>query len=163
MNSSVVVAMCAGIRAGAMIHDPLGFGGKRPVDRIRRKVQLMSIRLLARLADPVFLSVEPLLGPISQLPLDGIDWVIVGGESGPGHRLIKPEWVRDIRDQCAGAKVAFFFKQWGGPRPTSGGRLLDGRVWSEMPAAQKRVGCSSSPLIFSQKVAAVSDLLANTR
>src|SRR2546422_6979823 len=91
-----------------------------------------------------FLSVEPLLGPISQLPLDGIDWVIVGGESGPGHRLIKPEWVRDIRDQCAGAKVAFFFKQWGGPRPTSGGRLLDGRVWSEMPAAQKRVGCSSS-------------------
>jgi len=133
-------------------------------------VSVENARYASRVADLVkvpaavrFLSVEPLLGPISQLPLDGIDWVIVGGESGPGHRLIKPEWVRDIRDQCAGAKVAFFFKQWGGPRPTSGGRLLDGRVWSEMPAAQKRVGCSSSPLIFSQKVAAVSDLLANTR
>jgi protein gp37 len=80
-----------------------------------------------------FLSVEPLLGPITDLPLGGIAWVIVGGESGPGHRPVHPEWVRSIRDQCAGAGVAFFFKQWGGHRPTSGGRLLDGRTWNEMP------------------------------
>jgi protein gp37 len=82
-----------------------------------------------------FLSVEPLLGPIPRLSLEGIDWVIVGGESGPRHRPIDQEWVRDIRDQCAAAKVPFFFKQWGGPRPTSGGRILDGRLWNELPAS----------------------------
>jgi protein gp37 len=82
-----------------------------------------------------FLSVEPLLGPIPRLPLDGIDWVIVGGESGPGWRPLDPTWVRDIRDQCVRAAVPFFFKQWGGIRPTSGGRILDGRCWDEMPAA----------------------------
>jgi Protein of unknown function (DUF5131) len=60
-------------------------------------------------------------------------WVIVGGESGPGHRPIRPEWVRAIRDQCAGAGVAFFFKQWGGSTPKAGGRTLDGQQWSEMP------------------------------
>jgi protein gp37 len=80
-----------------------------------------------------FLSVEPLLGPIPHLPLDGIDWVIVGGESGPGHRPLEPAWVRAIRDQCAAAGVAFFFKQWGGRTPKSGGRLLDGREWSDYP------------------------------
>jgi protein gp37 len=80
-----------------------------------------------------FLSVEPLLGPILHLPLDGIDWVIVGGESGPGHRPLEPAWVRAIRDQCAAAGVAFFFKQWGGRTPKSGGRLLDGREWSDYP------------------------------
>jgi protein gp37 len=84
-----------------------------------------------------FLSVEPLLGPISALPLEGIDWVIVGGESGPGHRPINPEWVRDIRDQCAQADVAFFFKQWGGRTPKVGGRMLDGQEWSEMPSARQ--------------------------
>src|SRR5438445_7865489 len=78
------------------------------------------------------LSVEPLLGPIADLPLKGIDWVIVGGESGHGHRQIQPEWVREIRDQCAAASVAFFFKQWGGRTPKSGGRILDGREWSAM-------------------------------
>lgn len=82
-----------------------------------------------------FLSVEPLLGPIPRLPLDGIHWVVVGGESGPKHRRIDPAWVRDIRDQCLAASVPFFFKQWGGHTAKSGGRLLDGRNWSDMPEA----------------------------
>ena len=82
-----------------------------------------------------FLSVEPLLGPIPELPLEGIDWVIVGGESGPRHRPVDPRWVRDIRDQCVRAGVPFFFKQWGGRTPKSGGRILDDRTWDGMPAA----------------------------
>jgi protein gp37 len=80
-----------------------------------------------------FLSVEPLLGPISLLPLDGIHWVIVGGESGPGAREMKIEWVRDIRDKCVGSSVPFFFKQWGGVNKKKAGRIIDGRVWDEMP------------------------------
>jgi protein gp37 len=80
-----------------------------------------------------FLSVEPLLGAIPQLPLDGIHWVIVGGESGPNHRPIDPAWVAAIRDQCLVAGVPFFFKQWGGRTAKSGGRLLDGRAWDDMP------------------------------
>lgn len=84
-----------------------------------------------------FLSVEPLLGPIPALPLDGIDWVIVGGESGPGHRQIERAWVREIRDQCLTAGVPFFFKQWGGRTPKAGGRRLDGRLWSQMPATNR--------------------------
>jgi protein gp37 len=66
----------------------------------------------------------------------GIDWVIVGGESGPGARPIEADWVREVRDQCVSAGVAFFFKQWGGLRPKSGGRELDGREWNEWPALQ---------------------------
>jgi protein gp37 len=79
-----------------------------------------------------FLSVEPLLGPVD-LDLSGLHWVIVGGESGPRARPILPEWVRTIRDQCGSAHVPFFFKQWGGRTPKAGGRILDGRVWDEMP------------------------------
>jgi protein gp37 len=82
-----------------------------------------------------FLSVEPLIGPMGKLDLAGIDWVIVGGESGPGARPMKPEWVREVRDQCRESRVAFFFKQWGGLRPKSGGRELDGREWSQFPKA----------------------------
>ncbi|HLE85422.1 MAG TPA: phage Gp37/Gp68 family protein [Thermoanaerobaculia bacterium] len=85
-----------------------------------------------------FLSVEPLLGPIPSLPLDGISWVIVGGESGPKHRHLDPAWVREIRDQCTRARVPFFFKQWGGRTPKAGGRMLDGREWDQMPI-RKRV------------------------
>lgn len=81
-----------------------------------------------------FLSVEPLLGPIPELPLAGIHWVIVGGESGPGARAMPAEWVTDIRDQCQRAKVAFFFKQWGGVNKKATGRTLDGRTWDELPA-----------------------------
>lgn len=80
-----------------------------------------------------FLSIEPLLGPVGKISLDGIHWVIVGGESGPRHRPIEIEWVREIRDQCRKAKVSFFFKQWGGARPKTGGRMLDGRTWDQMP------------------------------
>lgn len=82
-----------------------------------------------------FLSLEPLIAPMGKLDLSDIDWVIVGGESGPGHREIKPEWVREVRDQCVKASVPFFFKQWGGLRPKAGGRLLDGREWSQFPRA----------------------------
>jgi protein gp37 len=80
-----------------------------------------------------FLSLEPLLGPLPGLDLGGIDWVIVGGESGPEHRPIEVAWVRDLRDQCLAAGVAFFFKQWGGRSPKAGGRLLDGRTWDQFP------------------------------
>jgi protein gp37 len=80
-----------------------------------------------------FLSIEPLLGPIPNLDLEGIDWVIVGGESGPGARPMKPEWVMDIRNQCRRAGVPFFFKQWGGVRKKKAGRELEGRTWDEMP------------------------------
>jgi protein gp37 len=80
-----------------------------------------------------FLSVEPLLESLGKMDLESIDWVIVGGESGPSFRAMKPDWARKVRDQCVEAGVAFFFKQWGGPRPKSGGNELDGRVWSEYP------------------------------
>lgn len=80
-----------------------------------------------------FLSVEPLLGPIPKLALRGLQWVIVGGESGPRCRPMDTSWVRAIRDQCLIAKVPFFFKQWGGTRKAVAGRLLDGRTWDEMP------------------------------
>lgn len=80
-----------------------------------------------------FISVEPLLGPIPHLPLDGIHWVIVGGESGPGYRPLNPSWARNIRDQCLAAKIPFFFKQWGGRTPRAGGRILDRKTWDGMP------------------------------
>lgn len=80
-----------------------------------------------------FISAEPLLGPLEGLDLTGIDWLIAGGESGPRHRRVKVDWLRDLRDRCADEDVAFFFKQWGGIRPKSGGRSLDGRTWDEMP------------------------------
>jgi protein gp37 len=85
-----------------------------------------------------FLSIEPLIGPIGTLDLSGIDWVIVGGESGPGARPMHPDWVRSIRDQCLDAHVAFFFKQWGGLRPKSGGRELDGEEWNDFPDVRQR-------------------------
>jgi protein gp37 len=81
-----------------------------------------------------FLSLEPLLGPIPRLPLSGIDWVIVGGESGPGARPIEARWIRQIRDRCLARGVPFFFKQWGGVNKKRAGRVLDGRTWDEVPA-----------------------------
>ncbi|WP_063046009.1 DUF5131 family protein [Nocardia pseudovaccinii] len=81
-----------------------------------------------------FLSCEPLLGSLDGLVLDGIGWVIAGGESGVGHRSMDPEWVRGIRDACDEADVPFFFKQWGGRTPKAMGRELDGRLWDSMPA-----------------------------
>ncbi len=80
-----------------------------------------------------FLSLEPLLGPLSAINLFGIDWVIVGGESGPGAQPMDPQWVIDLRDKCIKARVPFFFKQWGGVQKKKNGRTLDGRTWDEMP------------------------------
>lgn len=80
-----------------------------------------------------FLSLEPLLGSVPNMNLAKIDWVIVGGESGPKSRPIKEEWVLDIRDQCLSSNVPFFFKQWGGVQKKKAGRLLQGRTWSQMP------------------------------
>ena len=82
-----------------------------------------------------FLSLEPLLGPLPNLDLAGIDWVIVGGESGPGARTIKEDWVLEIRDQCLRAGVEFFFKQWGGVNKKKHGRMLDGKTWDGYPKA----------------------------
>jgi len=80
-----------------------------------------------------FISAEPLIGPIGSVDLSRIHWVIAGGESGPGARPMQIEWAREVRDLCAKQGVAFFFKQWGGIRPKSGGRSLDGREWNELP------------------------------
>lgn len=109
-------------------------------------VSVESARYVWRVADlqkvPAavrFLSVEPLLGPIPNLPLKGIRWVIVGGESGGNRRPMDVEWTREIRDQCIAAGVPFFFKQWGGRTPKAGGRVLDGRTWDEMPIVSPRV------------------------
>jgi protein gp37 len=82
-----------------------------------------------------FLSCEPLIGPLDGINLDGIRWVIAGGESGPNYRPMHIGWARGIRDACTDANVAFFFKQWGGRTPKSLGRELDGRLWDEMPNA----------------------------
>jgi protein gp37 len=81
-----------------------------------------------------FLSIEPLLGPMPNLSLRGIHWVIVGGESGPHARPMQPQWAASIRNQCVAAAVPFFFKQWGGRTPKSGGRALEGRTWDQMPS-----------------------------
>lgn len=97
------------------------------VDRIER--------LRSTGAKVKFLSLEPLLGPLPSLDLRGIDWVIVGGESGPGARRMDPTWVRDLRDQCVKAGVPFHFKQWGGVIKSHHGRVLDGRTWDEQPEA----------------------------
>jgi protein gp37 len=95
------------------------------IDRIR---DLASVPARVR-----FLSCEPLIGPLKRLPLRNIHWVIVGGESGPGARLMNPEWVESIHQQCARVGVAFFFKQWGGVRKDMTGRQLHGRTYDEMP------------------------------
>jgi protein gp37 len=96
--------------------------------RKSRVVHLQATRAAVR-----FLSVEPLIGRVGALDLSGIHWVIVGGESGPGHRPMLQEWVEEVRDHCLAQRVAFFFKQWGGLRPKSKGRLLDGREWNQFP------------------------------
>jgi protein gp37 len=90
-----------------------------------------------------FLSIEPLIGPVGRLRLDGIHWVIVGGESGHGARPMKPEWAIDVRNQCVDAHVSFFFKQWGGRSPKTGGRLLEGKEWSQFPTPQAELQISA--------------------
>jgi protein gp37 len=105
------------------------------VEDARNAVRLKHLR--AARASVKFVSFEPLLGPVGEVDLTGIDWVIVGGESGPGARPMAEDWAIDIRDRCQRAKVAFFFKQWGGARPKSGGRLLRGREWNEYPRGSR--------------------------
>jgi protein gp37 len=103
------------------------------------------VDLLARVKASVrFVSLEPLLGPIRNLPLDNIDWVIVGGESGPGARPVRPEWVTDVRDQCVRAGVPFFFKQWGGVHKSKAGRMLQGREWNQMPQTPRNTHATRS-------------------
>ncbi len=82
-----------------------------------------------------FISFEPLIGSVGTVDLKGIDWAIVGGESGPRARPMAEEWAVEIRKQCRKAKVAFFFKQWGGRTPKAAGRELEGQLWNEMPSA----------------------------
>lgn len=100
-------------------------------DQYQRVLDLVKVPASIR-----FLSCEPLLGPIPDVPLAGIDWVIAGGESGPKARPMEPTWVRELRDSCRASSTPFFFKQWGGIRPKSGGRELDGQTWDEMPAGR---------------------------
>jgi protein gp37 len=114
-------------------------------------VSVESPRYICRIADlrkiPAavrFLSIEPLLEPIVNLSLRGIDWVIVGGESGPGCRPMKTKWVRQIRRQCKTQDVPFFFKQWGGVRKKTTGRLLDGRTWDQYPRPKIRQNVKES-------------------
>jgi protein gp37 len=97
-------------------------------DYAHRIEELRNTRALVK-----FLSLEPLLGPLPKLNLLQIDWVIVGGESGPGARPMRSEWVTEIRDQCHRSLVPFFFKQWGGKNKKKAGRILEGRTWDEMP------------------------------
>ncbi len=106
------------------------------VEDARNAVRIKHLR--ATPAAVRFISFEPLIGPVGSVDLLGIHWAIVGGESGPRARPMLEEWVTEIRDQCRKAKVAFFFKQWGGVRPKSGGRLLQGREWNQYP--KTRVG-----------------------
>lgn len=104
-------------------------------DAVKQRIE----QLQSTPAQVKFLSLEPLLGPLQNLALDGIHWVIVGGESGPGARPMQAEWVRDIRDQCITQNVPFFFKQWGGANKKKAGRTLDGRTWNQMPELEAKL------------------------
>jgi protein gp37 len=102
--------------------------------------RLLRVKRLREVPSAVrFLSVEPLLGPLPDLDLDGVDWVIVGGESGPGARPMRRDWVLSIRDSCIERAVPFFFKQWGGVRKKATGRELENRTWNQMPRVAVRV------------------------
>jgi protein gp37 len=97
-----------------------------------------------------FLSCEPLIGPLKRLPLEGIHWVIVGGESGPGARAMHQNWVESIHHQCRHADVAFFFKQWGGVRKDITGPVLHGRTYDEMPTSRQTIGTAMFPILDEQ-------------
>jgi len=126
-------------RLRELLNSSLAFAARQPhiwwgVSVEDRKYGLPRINDLRRAnAETRFLSVEPLLEDIGQLDLDGIHWVIVGGESGPGARPLEKEWVLSVRDQCQRAGAAFFFKQWGGVRKSATGRRLEGRTYDEFP------------------------------
>jgi len=104
------------------------------------------VKALRRIPAAVrFVSFEPLLGPLGRVDIRGIDWVIVGGESGPGARWMEPDWVTSLRDQCLGTGVPFFFKQWGGTNRKRTGRLLDGRTWDQLPRPGSRSSTRTGP------------------
>jgi protein gp37 len=107
------------------------------VEDARNAVRVKHLKAAA--ASVKFVSFEPLLASVGKIDLKGIDWAIVGGESGPRSRAMAEEWAIEIRDQCKSDKVAFFFKQWGGVRPKSGGRLLKGREWNQYPKISRRM------------------------
>jgi protein gp37 len=116
------------------------YRGRRTPEHIWFGVSIENHRVVSRIkhlrnanAAVRFLSIEPLIGSVGRLNLKSIDWVIVGGESGPRARPMNRSWATDIRDQCMESKVPFFFKQWGGRTPKAGGRLLDGREWNQFP------------------------------
>ena len=113
--------------ASVPIHIWLGVS----VEDMAHKVRIEHLRQIN--SEARFISFEPLLGPIGAVDLSGIAWAIVGGESGPRARPMVPSWASELRDRCEATGVAFFFKQWGGTRPKSGGRLLDGEEWNEFP------------------------------
>ena len=106
------------------------------IEDARNTVRLNHLR--SAQASTKFVSFEPLIGPVGRIDLSGIAWVIVGGESGPRARPMLEEWAIEVRDQCKASNVAFFFKQWGGIRPKSGGRRLQGREWNQYPRASRR-------------------------
>ena len=117
------------------------YSGKSPPDHIWVGVSVEDSTKKSRIehlrqtrAAIRFISFEPLIGPVGQLDLHDIHWAIAGGESGPGYRPLQLEWAREVRDQCTNQNVAFFFKQWGGSRPKSGGRELDGCEWNQYPS-----------------------------
>jgi protein gp37 len=112
------------------------------VEDAKNTVRLKHLK--ASQASVKFVSFEPLIGSVGPVDLRGIDWAIVGGESGPKSRPMDEQWAIEIRDQCRKGKVAFFFKQWGGVRPKSGGRLLKGREWNEYPSAGKSISKSAA-------------------
>jgi protein gp37 len=128
-------------RMSAMLKTTLAFAAELPhiwwgVSVENRRHGFPRIQhLCAAPATVRFLSIEPLLEDLGLIPLDGISWVIVGGESGAGARPMKKEWVLTIRDQCRLAKIPFFFKQWGGVRKGQTGRILDGRTYDQIPAS----------------------------
>ncbi len=101
-------------------------------DNVKRVDELRKVK-----CDIRFISFEPLLGSVGEVNLDGIDWAIIGGESGFGFRPVKKEWIVEIKRQCRKQKVKVFFKQWGGIRPKSGGRMINGRTYEEYPAIKK--------------------------
>ena len=106
---------------------------------VENEAQLHRVKDLRQVPAAVrFVSAEPLLGPLPNLDLDGIDWVIAGGESGHHARPVEAQWITGLRDGCAAEDVAFFFKQWGGRTPKIGGRQLEGRTWDAYPQAHPR-------------------------
>jgi protein gp37 len=135
-RSSLMVKYLHGRYGGSLAPPHIWLGVS--VEDAKNAIRLKHLQVAQ--ASIKFVSFEPLLGPVGAIDLTGIDWAIVGGESGPRARPMAEEWAIEIRDQCRAAKVAFFFKQWGGTRPKSGGRLLRGREWNQYPGISKTRG-----------------------